>query len=69
MLAKEVIDMALPKIAEELIEFQKRKELTDTQIAFESHFSVEAIHQIKAGEMTPTPEEAQRLTTYLASKR
>lgn len=61
--------MALPKIAEELIEFQKRKELTDTQIAFESHFSVEAIHQIKAGELKPTLEDEKRLTAYLASKR
>ncbi|GEL12488.1 hypothetical protein FC15_GL001296 [Lapidilactobacillus concavus DSM 17758] len=61
--------MSLSKIAEELIDLQKRKELTDTQIAFESHFSVEKIHQIKAGELEPSQEDIDHLTAYLASKK
>ncbi|MFD1466209.1 LBP_cg2779 family protein [Lapidilactobacillus mulanensis] len=61
--------MSLPKIAEELIDLQKRKELTDTQIAFESHFSVEKLHQIKAGEFDPSDEDIKHLSAYLASKK
>ncbi|WP_261805585.1 LBP_cg2779 family protein [Lapidilactobacillus luobeiensis] len=61
--------MALSTIGQALIDFQKQKELTDTQIAFESHFTVEKIHQIKAGESEPTDDEAKRLTAYFASKK
>ncbi|MCH4057780.1 MAG: LBP_cg2779 family protein [Lactobacillaceae bacterium] len=61
--------MVLSTVGQELINFQKQKELTDTQIAFESHFSVEKIHQVKAGEVEPTDEEAQRLSAYFASKK
>lgn len=60
--------MAISKIGEELIQFQKKHELTDTQVAFESRFSVEKIHQIKSGEMQPNEEDIKRLTNYFNSK-
>lgn len=52
-------------LAEEIIAFQKKNELADTQLAFNLHMSVERLHDIKSMEVAPTAEETQDITAYV----
>ncbi|GLB46553.1 hypothetical protein WR164_05320 [Philodulcilactobacillus myokoensis] len=45
------------KVAKNIIDYEKKMDLTDTQMAFDTHLSVERIHGIKAMEITPTSDE------------
>lgn len=58
----------LSSFAQRLIEFQRQQELTDAQMAFESHFTVEQVHRFKAGELEPSAMELTRLNEYMASR-
>ncbi|WP_283678922.1 LBP_cg2779 family protein [Lentilactobacillus sp. Marseille-Q4993] len=44
-------------IAEEIIHYQKKHDMPDTQLAFNLHISVERLHSIKSMESDPTNEE------------
>ncbi|ERL66684.1 LBP_cg2779 family protein [Schleiferilactobacillus shenzhenensis] len=59
--------MALSKFAEQIIRFQKQHDMTDGEMAFSSHFSVEKIHDFKSGEATPTTDEEKKLREYMNS--
>ncbi|KRM93242.1 hypothetical protein FC56_GL000907 [Lentilactobacillus senioris DSM 24302 = JCM 17472] len=52
-------------LAEEIIDFQKKHELADTQLAFNLHMSVERLHDIKSMEVKPTAEETANITSYV----
>ncbi|WP_172187635.1 LBP_cg2779 family protein [Lentilactobacillus kribbianus] len=52
-------------LAEEIIDFQKKHDLTDTQLAFNIHMSVERLHDIKSMEVNPTKEEQQSIEAYV----
>ncbi|WP_252898183.1 LBP_cg2779 family protein [Apilactobacillus ozensis] len=40
-----------------IVDYQKNNDLTDTQLAFKLHFSVEELHNIKSMERRPTRDE------------
>ncbi|UDM32293.1 LBP_cg2779 family protein [Lentilactobacillus laojiaonis] len=50
-------------IAEDIIKYQKKFDMTDTQLAFQLKMSVERLHDIKSMEVAPTKEE----TDYIES--
>lgn len=55
----------LSELAEQIIQYQKRHDQTDNELAFNSHVSVEHIHAIKAMEMTPPADDVRRITAYI----
>lgn len=57
--------MDKPNIAEMIIQYEKDKDMTDTQFAFESHISVEKVHNLKSGEYEPTADEAKTILEYI----
>ncbi|KRN28968.1 hypothetical protein IV38_GL001181 [Lactobacillus selangorensis] len=55
----------LSDFAEAIIHFQKKHDLTDSELAFDSHVSVEHIHDIKSMRRQPTADDIQSLTEYM----
>jgi hypothetical protein len=53
------------KLAELIIQYQKKTDKNDSQFAFESHFTVEKIHNIKAGKNDYTADEERRIIQYI----
>lgn len=58
----------LSAFAEEIIAFQRRNHLTDTEMALNSHVSVEHIHDIKAMRETADPALVRALHDYMIQK-
>lgn len=52
-------------IAEEIIQYQKRKNSNDTQMAFEIHMSVERLHGIKNNGNIATATEIQKIRDFI----
>lgn len=52
------------KLGELIMDYQKKTDKTDAQFAFESHFSVEKIHSIKAGNPY-TADDEKRILKYI----
>lgn len=57
--------MDKPSISEVIIQYEKDKNMNDTQFAFESHLSVERVHNLKSGENEATPEEKKVILEYI----
>ena len=57
----------LNAIAQELIKFERENDMTDNQIAFGSHLSVERIHDIKSGNSDATDEEVELIERFMQS--
>jgi len=57
--------MDKPNIAEMIIQYEKDKDMTDTQFAFESHISVERVHNLKSGDYEATPDEVKVILEYI----
>ncbi|KRL27746.1 hypothetical protein FD27_GL000487 [Limosilactobacillus frumenti DSM 13145] len=57
----------LSEIAQELIKFERDNDMTDNQVAFGSHLSVERIHDIKAGNSEPNDDEAELIERFMKS--
>lgn len=57
----------LNEIAQELIQFERDNDMTDNQVAFGSHISVERIHDIKAGNSEPTDDESELIERFMKS--
>lgn len=58
----------LGHLAEEIVKYQEKYHLTDAELALTSHFSVERIHAIKAGQVEVRPEEYEELQELLADE-
>lgn len=58
----------LSTFAQEIVEFQRRNNLTDTEMALNSHVSVEHIHNIKAMKENADAETIASLQNYMAHK-
>ncbi|MFL2029740.1 LBP_cg2779 family protein [Loigolactobacillus zhaoyuanensis] len=58
----------LSALAEQIIQYQKRHDQTDNELAFSSHVSVEHIHAIKAMKMTPPEDDVKRIQDYIKGK-
>ncbi|WP_127849204.1 LBP_cg2779 family protein [Lacticaseibacillus hulanensis] len=58
----------LSDFAREIVEFQRKNNLTDTEMALNSHVSVEHIHNIKAMREEADPEVVASLQNYMAHK-
>ncbi|WP_390409059.1 LBP_cg2779 family protein [Lacticaseibacillus jixiensis] len=52
----------------EIIDFQRKNHLTDTEMALNSHVSVEHIHNIKAMREAPDPSVVANLRDYMEHK-
>lgn len=52
----------------EIIDFQRKNNLTDTEMALNSHVSVEHIHNIKAMREIPQPSIVASLRDYMEHK-
>lgn len=59
----------LGHLAEEIVKYQEKYHLTDAELALTSHFSVERIHAIKAGQAEIRPEEYTELQELLADEK
>ncbi|WP_125768042.1 LBP_cg2779 family protein [Companilactobacillus furfuricola] len=57
--------MDKPNISEMIIEYEKNKNMNDTQFAFESHLSVERVHNLKSGGYEATPDEEKVILEYI----
>lgn len=55
----------LNDLSKAIIHFQERTSMSDAQLAFSSHFSVERIHDLKAGEKQATPDEVDKLMDFM----
>ncbi|WP_054678790.1 LBP_cg2779 family protein [Lacticaseibacillus sharpeae] len=58
----------LSEIAHAIVEFQRKNNLTDAEMALNSHVSVEHIHNIKAMKETADAEVLGSLEAYMAHK-
>ncbi|MFD1392355.1 LBP_cg2779 family protein [Lacticaseibacillus jixianensis] len=58
----------LSAFSREIIEFQRKNDLTDTEMALNSHVSVEHIHNIKAMREQPEPSVVASLRDYMEHK-
>lgn len=56
------------EFAEKIINFQKKNNLTDADVAFGTHLSVEKIHRIKENSYTPTDDDLKRITDFMKTK-
>ncbi len=52
-------------LAEEIINYQKRHDMPDTQLAFNLRITVERLHDIKSMESDPTPEEKKIIEDFV----
>ncbi|KRK74017.1 LBP_cg2779 family protein [Lacticaseibacillus nasuensis] len=62
------VNKQLSDFAEEIIAFQRKNDLTDTEMALNSHVSVEHIHNIKAMREVPEPSTVASLRDYMEHK-
>ncbi|MCI1894475.1 MAG: LBP_cg2779 family protein [Lactobacillus sp.] len=58
----------LSEFSREIIAFQRKNDLTDTEMALNSHVSVEHIHNIKAMRETPDQTVVASLRDYMEHK-
>jgi hypothetical protein len=58
----------ISEFAHEIIEFQRRNNMTDTEMALNSHVSVEHIHNIKAMREPAEADIVASLRDYMAHK-
>ncbi|KRN93962.1 hypothetical protein IV81_GL001820 [Pediococcus stilesii] len=56
------------EFAEEIINFQKKNDLTDADVAFGTHLSVEKIHRIKENSYKPTDDDLKRIRDFMKTK-
>ncbi|WP_407895321.1 LBP_cg2779 family protein [Lacticaseibacillus sp. N501-2] len=56
------------QFSREIIDFQRKNNLTDTEMALNSHVSVEHIHNIKAMRENPEPSVVANLRDYMEHK-
>lgn len=52
-------------LAEEIIKYQRENDLTDADVAFGTHLSVEKIHRIKNNSYTPTDDDLRRINEFI----
>ena len=58
----------LSEFSREIIAFQRKNDLTDTEMALNSHVSVEHIHNMKAMRETPDQTVVASLRDYMEHK-
>ncbi|WP_283583100.1 LBP_cg2779 family protein [Limosilactobacillus difficilis] len=56
------------ELAHQIIEFERKKEMTDNEVALGSQLSVERVHDIKSEATEPTIEEIGLLQRFMQSK-
>ncbi|GEP20310.1 LBP_cg2779 family protein [Pediococcus argentinicus] len=59
----------LTKLAEEIVTYQKKNDMTDADLAFGTHLSVEKIHRVKNNSYTPTEDDLRRIKEYMQNNR
>lgn len=55
------------ELQDAIINFQTKHHVSDTDLAFASHLSVEKVHAMKTGEGQFTSEEVNQLYDYMSS--
>lgn len=55
------------ELSNQIIDFEVKNHMTDTDLAFASHLSVEKIHAMKAGRGTFTAEEISQIYDYISA--
>lgn len=55
----------LNKVAKEIVDYQKNHDVTDTMLAFQLHFSVEELHNIKSMHSAPSSDEVNIINQKL----
>ncbi|CAM3115274.1 hypothetical protein SAMN04487792_0155 [Lactobacillus bombicola] len=61
------MNQQLEELSDTIINYQVKHHVTDTDLAFASHLSVEKIHSMKTGKGEFTAEEISQLYDYLAA--
>lgn len=56
----------LNDVAQEIVDFEERHHLTDTEMGLASGFTVERLHALKSMETTATSQEAHQLADFFA---
>lgn len=60
-----MVEKPITGLAEEIIQFEKKNGLADTDMALASHISVEKIHNIKSMTEEADPETALALRNFM----
>lgn len=55
----------LSELSKAIIAYQEKTSMSDAQLAFSSHFSVERIHDLKSGEKIATPDEIKKIMDFI----
>ncbi|CCI85591.1 hypothetical protein FC52_GL000244 [Lactobacillus pasteurii DSM 23907 = CRBIP 24.76] len=55
------------ELSNQIIDFEVKNHMTDTDLAFASHLSVEKIHAMKAGRGIFTAEEISQIYDYISA--
>ncbi|WP_129044967.1 LBP_cg2779 family protein [Companilactobacillus metriopterae] len=55
----------LNDLSETIIKYEREKNMTDAQLAFESHLAVERIHNLKAGSSSVSEDEQKIILEYI----
>ncbi|RMC24653.1 MULTISPECIES: LBP_cg2779 family protein [unclassified Lactobacillus] len=61
------MNQQLEELSGAIINYEVKHHVTDTDLAFASHLSVEKIHAMKAGTGACTTEEINQIYDYLAT--
>lgn len=59
----------LTKLAEEIINYQKKHDMTDASVAFGTHLSVKKIHNIKINKYNPTEDDVRRISNFMRDNK
>ncbi len=59
--------MELTEIADAIIDFETKHNVSDNDLAFASHLSVEKVHAMKSGNGSYSDEEAAQLLDYMTT--
>lgn len=55
------------ELSDAIIDFQVKHHVSDTDLAFASHLSVEKVHAMKTGEGEFTAEEVNQIYDYMSA--
>lgn len=61
------MNQQLEELSSAIIDYEVKHHITDTDLAFASHLSVEKIHALKAGTGECTTEEINQIYDYLTT--
>lgn len=66
---EEFIMNDVTELAAKIINCQKKNDLTDADVAFGAHLSVEKLHRIKENSYKPTDDDLKHINDFMKQQR